>query len=73
MTPSNCLSSRVTVAFSDDIDFAVPEPLYVYTDAIKPNLVGVSYVRLLTSLHFPSATGYIRFHYPFSSQWNNRL
>jgi hypothetical protein len=39
------------------------EPVYVYTDVIKPNLVGDSYVRLLTSLHFPSGTGYHRFHY----------
>jgi hypothetical protein len=36
----------------------------VYTDIIKPNLVGDSYVRHLTSLHFPSATGYHTFNYP---------
>ena len=32
-------------------------------DIIKPNLVGDSYVRLLTSLHLPSATFYHRFNY----------
>jgi len=35
----------------------------VYTD-IKPNLVGDSYVKLLTTLHFPSSTGYHRFDFP---------
>ena len=32
---------------------------YTYTDFIKPNLVGDSYIILLTSLHFPSKTGTI--------------
>ena len=65
ITPYNCRSSGVTLAVRDNFDFAVPEPVHVYTDVIKPNLVGDSYVRLLTSLHFPSATGYHRFHCPF--------
>jgi hypothetical protein len=36
----------------------------VYTDIIKPNLVGDSYVRLLTSLYFPSSSDHHRFYYP---------
>jgi len=64
MTPANCRSSRVTLAGKDNFDFTLPEPIYVYTDIIRRNLVGDSYVRLLTSLHFPPATGYHRFNYP---------
>jgi len=45
--------------------FAQPEPVYVITDMIKPNLDGDFYVWLLTSLHFPSRTGYHIFNYPF--------
>ena len=37
----------------------------MYTDLIKPNFVGDSYVKLLTYLHFPSSTRYHRFDYPF--------
>jgi len=48
----------------DNFNFAQPETVYIYTDIIKPNLVEDSYVRLLTSLHFPSNTGYHRFDYP---------
>jgi hypothetical protein len=36
----------------------------VYTNIIKPNLVGDSYVGLLTTLHFPSSTGYHTFDFP---------
>jgi hypothetical protein len=36
----------------------------VYTDIIKPNLVGDSYVKLLTNLHFPSSTGYHKYDFP---------
>jgi hypothetical protein len=64
MTPANHRSSRVILSTKDNTDFALPEPVYVYTDVMKPNLVGDSYVRLLTSLHVPSGTGYHRFHYP---------
>jgi hypothetical protein len=64
MKPANHRSSRVILSTNDNTDFALPEPVYVCTDVIKPSLVGDSYVRLLTSLHFPSATGYHRFHYP---------
>ena len=60
--PSNCRSSRVTLPAIYNIDFALAEPIYFYADIIKPNLDGDSYVRLLTSLHFQSDTGYHRFH-----------
>jgi len=36
----------------------------VYTDIIKPNVVGDSNVKLLATLHFPSSTGYHRFNFP---------
>ena len=36
----------------------------MYTGIIKPNLVGDSYVKLLTTPHFPSGTGYHRFDFP---------
>ena len=64
INPSNCRSSTMNFSTKDNFNFAQPEPVYVYTDIIKPNLVGDSYVRLLTSLHFPSTTGYHRFDYP---------
>jgi len=63
MNPANCHSSRITESLKDNSDFALPEPVYVYTH-IKANLDGDSYVRLLTTLHFPSTTGYHRFNYP---------
>jgi len=64
MNPVNCRSSTVKHYIKDNINFSHPEPVYVYTDIVKPNLFGDSYVRLLTSLHFPSAKGYHRFDYP---------
>ena len=48
----------------DNYDFASPEPVYVYADIVKPNLVGDSYFKLLTTLHFPSSTGYNWFSHP---------
>jgi len=36
----------------------------VYADIVNPNLVGDSYVKLLTTIHFPSSTGYHRFRHP---------
>jgi len=39
----------------------------VYTGIIKPNLVGDSYVKLLTTLHFPSSAGYRGFDFPLYS------
>jgi hypothetical protein len=73
MNPANCHTSRVPLAANDNFDFATPEPVYVYTEIIKPNLVGDSYVRQLASLHFPSDTGYHKFDYPFTNLWNSRL
>ena len=64
MAPSNCRESRAPLLDIYNTDFAVSEPVYVYTDIIKPNLVGDSYVRLLTPLHFPSPTWHHRFDYP---------
>jgi hypothetical protein len=64
MNPANCHSSRVPQAVNDNFDFVMPEPVYVYTDIIKPNLVGDSYMRILASLHFPTDTGYHRLDYP---------
>jgi len=61
---ANCRSSAMRHSIKDNINIAHPEPLYVYTDIIKPNLVGYCYVRLLTSLHYPSAKGYNRFDIP---------
>jgi len=46
MNPANCHSSRITVEVKDKAYFAIPEPVYVYTVIIKPNLVGDAYVRL---------------------------
>ena len=57
MNPANCHSSTVNLSTKDNFNFIQPEPVHIYTDIIKPNLVGDSYVRLLTSLHFPSNTG----------------
>ena len=44
INPSNCCSSTVNVSSKDNFNFAQPEPVYVYTDIMKPNLVGDSYV-----------------------------
>ena len=63
MNPANCRSTTVKHYLKDNINFTHPEPVHVYTDIIKPNLVGASYVRLLTSLHFSSAKAYHRFDY----------
>jgi hypothetical protein len=58
MNPPNCHSTRINMNVKDNYDFASPKPVYVYTDIVKPNLVGDSYVKILTTLHFPSVTGY---------------
>jgi hypothetical protein len=62
MNHANCHSYIVTMPVKHNSYFATPDPVYVYQD-IKPNLVGDSYMRLLTPLRFPSATGYHRFNY----------
>ena len=64
MDPANCRTSLVIVPTKENLNFARTEPVYVYTDIIRPNLVGDTYVRLLTTLHFPSDKGYHRFDYP---------
>ena len=64
MNPGNCRTSRMTIFSKDNFDFAIPEPIYIYTDIIKPNLFGESYVRLSTTLDLPSNTGHHRFSYP---------
>jgi len=57
MYPTNCRISRITVSLKDNADFTTPEPVYMYTDIIKPNLVCDSYDKYLTTLHFPLSTG----------------
>jgi hypothetical protein len=64
MTPANYRSSRIPELETNNSNCAAPEPIFVYTDIIKPNLLWDSYVRLLTSLHFPSPTGHHSFYYP---------
>ena len=44
MNPTNCRSSAVTLPAEDNSGFTTQEPVYVYTDVIKPNLVADSYV-----------------------------
>jgi hypothetical protein len=41
MTRSNCRSSKLTLTVRDNFEFALPEPVYVYTDVIKSNLLGI--------------------------------
>ena len=67
MNAANCRSAAVSLPAEDNSGFTTQEPVYVYTDVIKPNLVGDSYARLSTTLHFPSKTGYHRFDYPLYS------
>jgi len=64
MNPAICHSSTVNLSTKVYFNFTQSELIYIYTDIIKPNLVGDSYVRLLTSSHFPSNTAYHRFDYP---------
>jgi hypothetical protein len=64
LDPANCRTSKVSVALMDNPDFISPEPVYIYPDIIKPNLVGDSYVKLLTTLRFPSSMGYHTFDFP---------
>ena len=64
MNPANCHTSLVMLPTKDNLNFTQPEPVYVYKHIFKPNLVWGTYVRLLTSLHFPSDKGYHRFDYP---------
>jgi len=63
MNPANCPSSIVKHSIKQNINFAHPETIYVYTDIIKPNLVGDAFMRLLSPLLFTTAKGYHRFDY----------
>ena len=62
MNPANCHSSPVNAPVKGNSDFASPEIVYVFIDNIKPNLFGDYYFGLLTTLNFPSTTGYHRFN-----------
>jgi len=42
--PPNCRFSTVNRSKKDNFNFDQPEPVYIQTDIIKPNLVGDSYV-----------------------------
>jgi len=63
MNSANCRSSTVNLITKENFIFAQPEPVYIYTDINKPNFIGDSYMRLQTSLQFPSNTGYHIFDY----------
>ena len=63
INPANCRSSTMNLVKKDNFNFAQLEPVYVYTDITKPNFVGDTYLRILTSLHFPSNTGYHKLYY----------
>jgi len=41
MKTANCHSCRLNVSVKDNSDFVSPETVNVYTDIIKPNLVGI--------------------------------
>jgi hypothetical protein len=62
MNPNNCHSAKINLTTKPN--YATPQTIYIYTDIIKANVVGDSYVRLLTTLQFPSNTGYHRSDYP---------
>jgi len=64
MNLANRHTSRITVSLKGNPYFITPEPVYVYTDIIKPILFGDSYVKILMNLHFPSSTAYHRLYFP---------
>jgi len=39
MNRANCHSSTVNLSTKDNFNYTQPEPVYIYTDIIKPNLV----------------------------------
>ena len=57
MYPANCHTSNMILLAKGNFNFALPKPVYIYTDIIKPDLVGDCYMRLLTTLHLTSNTG----------------
>ena len=40
MNPANFRTSVVMLPTKDNLNFTQPDPVYVYTDIMKPNLVG---------------------------------
>jgi hypothetical protein len=40
LNSANCCASKINVSLKDNPDFTTPKHVYVYTDIIKPNLVG---------------------------------
>ena len=44
MNPANCRSFTMNLSTKDNFIFAQPEPVYIYTDIVKPNLVGDTYL-----------------------------
>jgi hypothetical protein len=73
LNPANCRSSTVNLSTKDNFNFAQPEPVFVYTDIIKPDLVGDSYVRLLIFLHFYRTRVTTDLTTHCTSQWNSPL
>jgi len=57
MNPAKCRSFTVNLSTTENVNFVQLEPVYLYTAITKPNLFEDLYVRLRTSLHFPSNTG----------------
>jgi hypothetical protein len=37
LNPANCHAFRINASLIDNLDYTTPEPVYVYTDIIKPN------------------------------------
>jgi len=52
MNSAHCHSSTVNLFTKDNFNFTQPQPVYIYTDIVKPNLVGDYYVHT-NSLVFP--------------------
>jgi len=73
MKSANCRTSTVNLSSKDNFNFAYLEPVYIYTDTIKPNLVADSYVRILTQLKFSSNTVTIDLTTHCTSKWNSPL
>ena len=46
MNSANCHSNKLNVPMKDNYDFASAGTVCVYTDIVKPNLAGDSYVKI---------------------------
>jgi hypothetical protein len=64
MNLASCRFSEGHQSTIDNFYFTQTAFVYVCIDIIKLNLVGDSYVRILTSMQFPSNTRYHKFDYP---------